>query len=52
MIKFASLLTQASSASLATRSAERWLEDADRCEEPSLDKINRENVMSRRSLRS
>jgi hypothetical protein len=25
-----------SSASRATRSAERWLEDADRCEEPSL----------------
>ena len=52
MIRFASLLTQASSASRATRSAERWLEDADRCEEPSLDKIKRENVLSRRSLRS
>jgi len=27
---------RASSGSRATRSAERWLEDADRCEEPSL----------------
>ncbi len=52
MIGCVSLLKPASSTSLATRSAERWLEDADRCEESSLDKIKRENVLSRRSLRS